>query len=66
MYIENITLIEIEWNRWNGFFFHLLKVNDHSLFGIGIGTNFVKPINFIYIDILFFNITIERKRRDKD
>lgn len=54
--MERLTIIDIEWNIYNGFSFEILHIDcdyfDRSLFGIAISKD------FFYIDILFFNIKI--------
>ena len=51
-----ITLIEIEWNSWNGFVFEIIGADNggigRALFGINVCGN------FLYIDFLFFVIKI--------
>lgn len=54
----SLTLIQLEWNAWNGFIFSLVHVEcskpnmDSALFGVNASEN------FLYIDLLFIPIVI--------
>lgn len=53
--MEEISLIRLDWNNWNGFIFQLLQIEigrvDAALFGIYIYSK-------LQIDILFISFTI--------
>lgn len=57
--MNKITLIELEWNCYNGFIFSLLHLElfkpvniDHALFGVYFSKN------FFYLDFLFMHVKI--------
>ena len=62
--MNKLTLINLEWNCYNGFCFDILGMdsyrcfnNDSSLFGINVSRQ------FLYIDILWITLTIFDKNK---
>lgn len=50
--MDQIKLILIEWNSWNGLIFNILYINETSLFGI----NFSWKSEFLYLDLFWIVI----------
>lgn len=55
--MNRISIIELEWNCYNGFIFKVLEFEpkryiDRALFGISFSKS------FLYVDLLFFSFKI--------
>jgi hypothetical protein len=61
--LDKVCFIEIECNRWNGFFLNFLHIDlrhmEASVFGIQLSER------FFYIEILFITIEIFNKDKGK-
>lgn len=51
--MNNISLINLEWNITNGLIFELLTINDRSLFMMNTDFN-----NFLIFDLVFLKLNI--------
>lgn len=54
--MKEISLIRLDWNNWNGFIFHILKIELGCFEGDFIGLNFSKnhfnfSLLFIYFEV---------------
>ena len=55
--VENIRLIELEWNCYNGFMFGLIGINNVHLFSINSSWKDFFIIELFFIQFKIYNTT---------